>query len=298
MIRSIAQTKQQLPPLSSRRHFSSALPAAASRFTPIFRPTCISTKFLAAQKQQKIAVTAAAAAGRRLFSVTANQQATYNQVRRGCRKEQRARRRRSPALSNRPELKGVCLKTGITKPKKPNSGERKTARIRLSSGRVVTAYIPGEGHNVQQHSVVMVRGGRAQDCPGVKYHLVRGALDLVSILFLETKTMANWRIGWCCNSIDQSIKVWYKEAKGRLDSLRRYLGGQSCICIIPEFFVYQEFTIARFPLRRRFILLVRSIRALEIQFYNGEISVQYFNKICTIVSVYDIYHNLGTLLPL
>ncbi|KAH8696138.1 hypothetical protein BGW36DRAFT_397764 [Talaromyces proteolyticus] len=104
--------------------------------------------------------------------------ATYNQVRRGCRKEQRARRRRSPALSNRPELKGVCLKTGITKPKKPNSGERKTARIRLSSGRVVTAYIPGEGHNVQQHSVVMVRGGRAQDCPGVKYHLVRGALDL------------------------------------------------------------------------------------------------------------------------
>ncbi|QKX59214.1 uncharacterized protein TRUGW13939_06346 [Talaromyces rugulosus] len=180
MLRSIAQTKQQLPALSSRRHFSSALPAAAassSRFTPVFRPTCISTKFFAAQKQQKIAV-AAAAAGRRLFSITANQQATYNQVRRGCRKEQRARRGRSPALANRPELKGVCLKTGITKPKKPNSGERKTARIRLSSGRVVTAYIPGEGHNVQQHSVVMVRGGRAQDCPGVKYHLVRGALDL------------------------------------------------------------------------------------------------------------------------
>lgn len=75
-------------------------------------------------------------------------------------------------------MKGVCLKTGITKPKKPNSGERKTARVRLSSGRVVTAYIPGEGHNVQQHSVVMVRGGRVQDCPGVKYHLVRGALDL------------------------------------------------------------------------------------------------------------------------
>ncbi|OXV08049.1 hypothetical protein Egran_04189 [Elaphomyces granulatus] len=106
-------------------------------------------------------------------------QATYNQVRRGCRKEQRARRPRSPALVNRPEMKGVCLKTGITKPKKPNSGERKIARVRLSSGRVVTAYIPGEGHNVQQHSVVLVRGGRAQDCPGVKYHLVRGALDLV-----------------------------------------------------------------------------------------------------------------------
>lgn len=88
----------------------------------------------------------------------------------------------SPALRDvlAPELKGVCLKVGITKPKKPNSAERKTARVRLSTGRVVTAYIPGEGHNVQQHSVVLVRGGRSQDCPGVRYHLVRGALDLVS----------------------------------------------------------------------------------------------------------------------
>ena len=77
-------------------------------------------------------------------------------------------------------MKGVCLKVGITKPKKPNSGERKTCRVRLSSGRVVTAYIPGEGHNVQQHSVVLLRGGRAQDCPGVRYHCVRGAGDLVS----------------------------------------------------------------------------------------------------------------------
>ena len=79
------------------------------------------------------------------FSVTAPQNATYNQVRRGCRVAQRARKPRSPALVNRPEMKGVCLKTGVTKPKKPNSGERKIARIRLSSGRVVTAYIPGEG---------------------------------------------------------------------------------------------------------------------------------------------------------
>ena len=67
----------------------------------------------------------------------------------------------------------------MVRPKKPNSGERKTARVKLSSGSVVTAYIPGEGHNIQQHSVVLVRGGRAQDCPGVRYHLVRGALDLV-----------------------------------------------------------------------------------------------------------------------
>ncbi|KAJ4331184.1 40S ribosomal protein S12 [Didymella glomerata] len=103
---------------------------------------------------------------------------TLIQVLRQGRIQQRARKLRSPQLANRPELKGVCLKVGTTKPKKPNSGERKIARVRLSTGKVITAYIPGEGHNVQQHSVVMVRGGRAQDCPGVKYHLVRGALDL------------------------------------------------------------------------------------------------------------------------
>ncbi|KAH2010923.1 hypothetical protein KXV97_009667 [Aspergillus fumigatus] len=139
-----------------------------SRFQPVLRtPT---------------AITAARAAGAgpitRHFSTSPFRQATYNQVRRGCRVSQRARRSRSPALVGRAQMKGVCLKTGITKPKKPNSGERKTARVRLSSGKVVTAYIPGEGHNVQQHSVVLVRGGRAQDCPGVKYHLVRGAMDL------------------------------------------------------------------------------------------------------------------------
>jgi small subunit ribosomal protein S12 len=103
----------------------------------------------------------------------------------GCRKPQRARHAVSPALSDMkaPAMKGVCLKVGITRPKKPNSGERKTARVKLSNGRMVTAYIPGEGHNIQQHSVVLVRGGRSQDCPGVKYHLVRGALDLVSVYY-------------------------------------------------------------------------------------------------------------------
>lgn len=76
-------------------------------------------------------------------------------------------------------MKGVCLRVvNNFKPKKPNSAERKVARVRLSSGRAVTCYIPGEGHNVQQHSVVLVRGGRSQDCPGVRYHLVRGAMDL------------------------------------------------------------------------------------------------------------------------
>jgi small subunit ribosomal protein S12 len=118
---------------------------------------------------------------RRSFTTTPAFNATYNQVLRGCRTEQRARKPTSPALVDRPEMKGVCLRVGTTKPKKPNSGERKVARVRLSSGKVITAYIPGEGHNVQQHSVVLVRGGRSQDCPGVKYHLVRGAFDLVSI---------------------------------------------------------------------------------------------------------------------
>ncbi|KAL5615408.1 hypothetical protein BROUX41_005455 [Berkeleyomyces rouxiae] len=116
----------------------------------------------------------------RAFSSTPARPATIMQVLRGCRKGKRARHATSPALSSidSPMKKGVCLKVGIVRPKKPNSGERKTARVRLSTGRVITAYIPGEGHNIQQHSVVLVRGGRSQDCPGVRYHLVRGALDL------------------------------------------------------------------------------------------------------------------------
>ncbi|KAM4060507.1 ribosomal protein [Hirsutella rhossiliensis] len=114
------------------------------------------------------------------FSTTAPRAATINQVLRGARKGKRARHAVSPALANIhcPALKGVCLRVGVVRPKKPNSGERKTARVKLSTGAVVSAYIPGEGHNIQQHSVVLVRGGRAQDCPGVRYHLVRGALDL------------------------------------------------------------------------------------------------------------------------
>lgn len=119
------------------------------------------------------------------FSTTSPRPATLNQVLRGIRKGKRARHAVSPALANTssPALKGVCLRVGVVRPKKPNSGERKTARVKLSSGALVTAYIPGEGHNIQQHSVVLVRGGRAQDCPGVRYHLVRGALDLVCSFF-------------------------------------------------------------------------------------------------------------------
>lgn len=117
---------------------------------------------------------------RRTFTTSSPLSATLNQVRNKCRRQKKARHAVSPAMVGRPEMKGVCLKVGITKPKKPNSGQRKTAKVRLSSGKIISAYIPGEGHNVQQHSVVMVRGGRSQDCPGVRYHLVRGALDLVS----------------------------------------------------------------------------------------------------------------------
>lgn len=115
------------------------------------------------------------------FHTSPQSLATYNQVIRGCRKPQPPRKKTSPALVNRPHMQGVCLRVGITKPRKPNSGERKTCRVRLSNGKEVSAYICGEGHNVQQHSVVLLRGGRAQDLPGVRYRCVRGALDLVRI---------------------------------------------------------------------------------------------------------------------
>lgn len=117
------------------------------------------------------------------FSTSAARRTTIMQVVRGARKPRPARHAVSPALSNRqcPALKGVCLRVGVVRPKKPNSGERKTARVKLSTGAIVSALIPGAGHNIQQHSVVLVRGGRAQDCPGVRYKLVRGAFDLVRL---------------------------------------------------------------------------------------------------------------------
>ena len=83
----------------------------------------------------------------------------------------------SPALKKNPQLRAVCLKVYTTTPKKPNSALRKVARVRLTNGMEVIAYISGEGHNLQEHSVVLVRGGRTRDLPGVRYHIVRGALD-------------------------------------------------------------------------------------------------------------------------
>lgn len=84
---------------------------------------------------------------------------------------------KSPALKGNPFLKGVCVIVKTVTPKKPNSALRKMARVRLSNGEYVNAYIPGEGHNLQEHSAVLIRGGRVPDLPGVKYHIVRGALD-------------------------------------------------------------------------------------------------------------------------
>lgn len=86
-------------------------------------------------------------------------------------------RSKSPAMENCPQKRGVCTRVTTTTPKKPNSALRKIARIRLTNGYEVTGYIPGEGHNLQEHSVVMIRGGRVPDLPGVRYHIIRGTLD-------------------------------------------------------------------------------------------------------------------------
>ena len=88
---------------------------------------------------------------------------------------------RSPSLTRCPQRRGVCLQVTTRTPKKPNSALRKVARVRLSNGQEVTAYIGGEGHNLQEHSIVLVRGGRVPDLPGVRYHIVRGALDSLGV---------------------------------------------------------------------------------------------------------------------
>lgn len=88
---------------------------------------------------------------------------------------------KSPALANCPQRRGVCTRVYATTPKKPNSALRKVARVRLTSGFEVTAYIPGIGHNIQEHSVVLIRGGRVKDLPGVRYHIVRGTLDSAGV---------------------------------------------------------------------------------------------------------------------
>jgi len=106
---------------------------------------------------------------------------TINQlVRRG--RQPVVRKTDAPALAGSPQRRGVCTRVYTTTPKKPNSALRKVARVRLTNGIEVTAYIPGVGHNLQEHSVVLIRGGRVKDLPGVRYHIVRGTLDTVGVV--------------------------------------------------------------------------------------------------------------------
>ena len=105
---------------------------------------------------------------------------TINQLVRSARSKQ-IKRNKVPALENCPQKRGVCTRVYTTTPKKPNSAMRKVARVRLTNGKEVNAYIPGEGHNLQEHSIVLVRGGRVKDLPGVRYHIVRGALDTAGV---------------------------------------------------------------------------------------------------------------------
>lgn len=100
-------------------------------------------------------------------------------VRKGRKKVQN--KTKSPALMMCPQKRGVCIRVYTTTPKKPNSALRKVARIRLTNGMEVTAYIPGVGHNLQEHSIVLIRGGKVKDLPGVRYHIIRGALDTLGV---------------------------------------------------------------------------------------------------------------------
>jgi small subunit ribosomal protein S12 len=116
---------------------------------------------------------------------------TINQL---IRKERKKviKKSKSPALANCPQRRGVCTRVYTTTPKKPNSALRKVAKVRLTSGFEVIAYIGGEGHNLQEHSIVLVRGGRVKDLPGVKYHIVRGALDTSGV---ANRTVARSKYG-------------------------------------------------------------------------------------------------------
>lgn len=106
---------------------------------------------------------------------------TINQlIRKG--REKTSKKQKAPALRGNPQKRGVCTRVYTTTPKKPNSALRKVARVRLTNGMEVTAYIPGEGHNLQEHSIVLIRGGRVKDLPGVRYKIVRAALDAAGVV--------------------------------------------------------------------------------------------------------------------
>lgn len=124
---------------------------------------------------------------RRTYNVEPNVKVTWkmptiNQLIRFGRKLIKKKKTKSPALKSSPQKRGVCLQVKTQTPKKPNSALRKIARVRLANGIEVTAYIPGEGHNLQEHSIVLVRGGRIKDLPGVRYHIIRGTLDTQGVV--------------------------------------------------------------------------------------------------------------------
>ena len=105
---------------------------------------------------------------------------TINQLVRQGREAVR-KKSKTPAMQGCPQKRGVCIRVYTTTPKKPNSALRKVARVRLTNGQEVTSYIPGVGHNLQEHSIVMIRGGRVKDLPGIRYHIIRGSLDTVGV---------------------------------------------------------------------------------------------------------------------
>lgn len=106
---------------------------------------------------------------------------TLNQILKTYKRVKKVKLRKTPALNGNPQLKGVCLKVYTRTPKKPNSALRKVAKLKLSNRIKTEAYIPGEGHNLQEYSIVLIRGGRVQDLPGVKYHIIRGKLDFKGV---------------------------------------------------------------------------------------------------------------------
>lgn len=144
--------------------------------------------------------------------------ATLNQVIRKCRKTKKTLSK-SPALDNCYQRKGVCNKVYTTKPKKPNSAVRKVARVKLTNGKTIIAYIPGEGHNLQEHSVVLVRGGRVPDLPGVRYHLVRGAHDLQGV---ASRTTSRSKYGSKCCRLSWMVVVQRISKERKVDGKEVY----------------------------------------------------------------------------
>lgn len=99
-----------------------------------------------------------------------------------CKKLKKGIKGKAPALDKNPQKKGICLRVSIRKPKKPNSAQRKVAKLKLTNGKIITAYIPGEGHDLREHNMVMIRGGRVRDLPGIKYKCIRGKYDLKPVV--------------------------------------------------------------------------------------------------------------------